>query len=42
MSAPLHAVSNEARPAVDVHGLGKTYPGGIEAVRGIDFLDRPR
>jgi len=23
--------------AVEVHGLTKTYPGGVEAVRGIDF-----
>ena len=41
MSARLHAVSNDARPAVDVHGLGKTYPGGVEAVRGIDFQVAP-
>src|SRR5215471_12863681 len=24
-------------PAVEVRGLGKTYAGGVEAVRGIDF-----
>jgi ABC-2 type transport system ATP-binding protein len=24
-------------PAIEVSGLGKTYPGGVEAVRGIDF-----
>src|SRR5512142_1919594 len=23
--------------AIEVHGLQKTYPGGVEAVRGIDF-----
>ena len=23
--------------AIEVRGLRKTYPGGIEAVRGIDF-----
>src|SRR5690242_11954059 len=37
MSVRLHAASNDARPAVEVHGLSKIYPGGIEAVRGIDF-----
>ncbi len=25
-------------PAVEVHQLTKTYPGGLEAVRGIDFV----
>ena len=25
-------------PAVEVHDLRKTYPGGVEAVRGIDFV----
>ena len=25
------------RPAIEVDGLTKTYPGGVEAVRGIDF-----
>src|SRR5438477_596131 len=24
-------------PTIEVRGLGKTYPGGIEAVKGIDF-----
>jgi ABC-2 type transport system ATP-binding protein len=40
MSARLHAISHHAQPdqpAVEVHGLRKTYPGGVEAVRGIDF-----
>jgi ABC-type branched-subunit amino acid transport system ATPase component len=41
MSARLHAVSNDARPAVEVHALRKTYPGGVEAVRGIDFQVAP-
>jgi ABC-2 type transport system ATP-binding protein len=41
MSARLHAVGNDARPAVEVHGLRKTYPGGVEAVRGIDFQVAP-
>jgi ABC-2 type transport system ATP-binding protein len=25
------------RPAIDVRQLRKTYPGGVEAVKGIDF-----
>jgi ABC-type oligopeptide transport system ATPase subunit len=40
MSARLHPISPDARPgqaAVEVHGLRKTYPGGVKAVRGIDF-----
>src|SRR6201993_4073333 len=41
MSARLHTVSDDTRPAVEVHGLGKTYPGGVEAVRGIDFQVAP-
>src|SRR3954449_3438915 len=28
-------------PAIEVTGLGKTYPGGVEAVRGIDFEVEP-
>ena len=24
-------------PTIEVRGLGKTYPGGVEAVKGIDF-----
>jgi ABC-2 type transport system ATP-binding protein len=41
MSARLHAISDRTRPAVEVTGLRKTYPGGIEAVRGIDFQVAP-
>src|SRR4029077_16536886 len=41
MSTRLHAISDRAHPAVDVRGLRKTYPGGIEAVRGIDFQVAP-
>src|SRR2546430_6165675 len=41
MPARLHTVSDDTRPAVEVHGLGKTYPGGVEAVRGIDFQVAP-
>src|SRR5436853_4874187 len=25
------------RPAIEVRGLSKTYPGGVEAVKSIDF-----
>src|SRR5919201_5439647 len=28
-------------PAVEVAGLAKTYPGGVEAVKGIDFTVAP-
>ena len=28
-------------PAIEVVGLQKTYPGGVEAVRGIDFTVQP-
>ena len=28
-------------PAIEVHGLTKTYAGGVEAVRGIDFIVAP-
>jgi ABC-2 type transport system ATP-binding protein len=28
-------------PAIEVSGLRKTYPGGVEAVRGIDFTVAP-
>jgi ABC-2 type transport system ATP-binding protein len=41
MSARLHAVSDGTMPAVEVARLRKTYPGGIEAVRGIDFQVAP-
>jgi ABC-2 type transport system ATP-binding protein len=41
MSARLRAVGNGARPAVEVSELTKTYPGGVEAVRGIDFQVTP-
>src|SRR3954469_7063094 len=29
--------SNHHGPAIDVRGLRKTYPGGVDAVKGIDF-----
>jgi ABC-type multidrug transport system ATPase subunit len=41
MSARLRAVSNDTKLAVEVHGLGKTYSGGVEAVRGVDFQVAP-
>jgi ABC-2 type transport system ATP-binding protein len=41
MSARLHAFSDQAGPTVEVTGLRKTYPGGIEAVRSIDFQVAP-
>jgi ABC-2 type transport system ATP-binding protein len=41
MSAGLRAANGDARPAVEVHRLSKTYPGGVEAVRGIDFRVAP-
>jgi ABC-2 type transport system ATP-binding protein len=28
-------------PTIEVRGLGKTYPGGVEAVKGIDFAVAP-
>jgi len=33
----LHALAGPATPAIDVRRLRKTYPGGVEAVKGIDF-----
>ena len=41
MSAQLRVVSNNTSPAVEVRALTKTYPGGVEAVRGIDFQVAP-
>src|SRR5438552_15830798 len=41
MSARLHALGNDVRAAVEARGLGKTYPGGVEAVKGIDFEVAP-
>src|SRR5262245_6610912 len=41
MSARLHAVIDGTKPAVEVARLSKTYPGGVEAVRGIDFEVAP-
>src|SRR5713226_8694169 len=41
MSARLHTVSDDTMPAVEVNRLTKTYPGGVEAVKGIDFQVAP-
>ncbi len=41
MSTGMRAASNDARPAVEVRGLRKSYPGEVEAVRGIDFQVAP-
>src|SRR5215467_4636838 len=30
-----------ARPAIEAHGLTKTYPGGVEAVKAIDLNVAP-
>jgi ABC-2 type transport system ATP-binding protein len=37
MRASTRAQTDPATPAVEVHQLTKTYPGGVQAVRGIDF-----
>jgi len=41
MSARFRAVTGDHSAAVDVRGLRKTYPGGVEAVKGIDFQVAP-
>src|SRR5690242_15499441 len=35
------ATVNPGPPAVEVRKLSKTYPGGVEAVKGIDFTVEP-
>src|SRR3954463_8915067 len=35
------ATAQRGVAAIEVHGLKKTYPGGVEAVRGIDFTVAP-
>jgi ABC-type phosphonate transport system ATPase subunit len=37
MSTASNGLGAGPRPAIDVVGLAKTYPGGVEAVKGIDF-----
>jgi ABC-2 type transport system ATP-binding protein len=41
MSAGFRAAAGASDAAVEVRGLRKTYPGGIEAVKGIDFQVAP-
>src|SRR5712692_3595525 len=41
MSSGLRAVNGDEKAAVAVRGLRKTYPGGVEAVKGIDFEVEP-
>ena len=41
MSARSHVISDRTRPAVEVTGLRKIYPGGIEAVRSVGFQVAP-
>jgi ABC-2 type transport system ATP-binding protein len=41
MTARSRATDGDASAAVEVHGLRKTYRGGVEAVRGIDFQVAP-
>src|SRR6476619_6856498 len=36
-----HAGNGSGAPAVQVRGLTKTFPGGVEAVRAIDFQVAP-
>jgi ABC-2 type transport system ATP-binding protein len=44
-ASPANGVSSangsSVTPAVEVAALGKTYPGGVEAVKGIDFQIQP-
>jgi ABC-2 type transport system ATP-binding protein len=35
------AMTHSGRPAISVRRLAKTYPGGVEAVKGIDFAVSP-
>jgi ABC-2 type transport system ATP-binding protein len=37
MPSSIHPGHQDGAPAIDVRGLRKTYPGNVEAVRGIDF-----
>jgi ABC-2 type transport system ATP-binding protein len=37
MRSTIDNSNGNARPAIEVIGLGKTYAGGVEAVKGIDF-----
>src|SRR4249920_347831 len=33
----MHSTTPTTTPAIEVRQLTKTYPGGVEAVKGIDF-----
>src|SRR6266576_3026566 len=37
----MRANESLAQPAIEVHGLSKTYAGGVEAVKPIDFEVAP-
>ena len=37
MQSRSEPVPRVKQPAIDVRKLRKTYPGGVEAVKGIDF-----
>jgi len=37
----MSATTTNHGPAIDVRGLRKTYPGGVDAVKGIDFTVAP-
>ncbi len=41
MSAEFRVATGGDKAAVEVRGLGKIYPGGVEAVKGIDFQVAP-
>ena len=41
MSAEFRATAGDGEAAVEVRGLRKIYPGGVEAVTGIDFQVAP-
>ena len=40
-SSPKHTVATISRPAVEAEGLVKTYPGGIQALKGGSISVRP-
>src|SRR5689334_7642539 len=41
MDATTNGKAHSSGFAIEVMGLRKTYPGGVEAVAGIDFTVRP-
>jgi ABC-2 type transport system ATP-binding protein len=40
-ASPSAATAHTSRPAVEAEGLKKTYPGGVEALKGVSFSVRP-